>query len=225
MTPARWALAGALLAIVVALIVLLTGRQAQIASTDRVPNYTFVTELYSGQQLCQANEIVPAGTAALRMTIGTYGKPGPPLAIAISAPASYARKAPMRRISTGGIAKGWRQGVISMPVTRVTRIHAEANVCIANRGPWPVAIAGTTPPANYYVADSVDGNALSSEVRIDYMFAGRPSWFAMLSTIAERMTLGKGSYIGWMGWIAPLLLMLALVIVLVRVLLREEGDG
>ena len=222
MTPVRWALAGALLAIVVALIVLLTGRQAQIAGTDRVPNYTFVTELYSGQQLCQSNEIVPAGTAALRMTIGTYGKPGPPLAIAISAAPSAAPKAPLRRISTGGIAKGWRQGVISVPVTPVRAIHAQASVCIANRGPRPVAIAGTTPPAHYGFDDTVDGTALSSEVRIDYMLAGRPSWFAMLSTLAQRMTFGKGTYIGWMGWIAPLLLMLALVVVLVRVLLREE---
>jgi len=36
------------------------------------------------------------------------------------------------------------------------------------------------------------------------------------------MTLGKGSYIRSLGWIAPLLLMLAAAGMLVRVLLREE---
>ncbi len=222
MTRTRTALAGALLALVIALVVVGARRQPQIASTDRVPNYTFVTEVFAGQQLCQAKEIVPAGTAALRMTIGTYGKPGPPLAIAVTAPVPGA---PARRITSGDLAEGWRQGVISLPVSHVAQTHAPATVCIANRGAWPVAIAGTTPPAHYGFADTLNGQALPSEVRIDYMLPGHPSWFSMLGTLAQRMTFGKGTYVGWMAWIAPLLLMLALAAVVVRVLLRAERDG
>jgi hypothetical protein len=225
MTRTSTALAGALLALVIALIVVGARQQPQIASTDRVPNYTFVTEVLAGQKLCQANEIVPADTAALRMTIGTYGKPGPPLAIAVTAPVSGSPGAPASRIASGGLAEGWRQGVISVPVSRVRQTHAQATVCIANRGSWPVAIAGTTPPAQYGFADSLNGQVLFSEVRIDYMLPGRPSWFSMLGALAQRMTFGKGTYIGWMAWIAPLLLMLGLAVVVVRVLLRAERDG
>jgi len=225
MTRMRTALAGALLALVVALVVVGARRQPQIALTDRVPNYTFVTEVYAGQSLCQANEIVPADTAALRMTIGTYGKPGPPLAIVVTAPPPASPSARAVAIARGRLAEGWRQGVISVPVSRVAQTHAEAMVCIANRGPWPVAIAGTTPPAHYGFDDYLNGQSLASEVRIDYMLPGRPSWFSMLAKLAQRMTFGKGTYIGWMGWIAPLLLMLALVVVLVRVLVRAERDG
>ena len=166
---------------------------------------------------------MPADTAALRMTIGTYYKPGPPLAISITAAATAAASSPQRPLAHGLIAEGWKQGVVLLPISRVSGEHAQATVCIQNRGRWPIAIAGTTLPAQYGFADSVDGQPLTSEVRIDYMLPGRPSWFSMLSTLARRMTYGKGTYVGWMAWIAPLLLMLAVAALMVRVLLREEA--
>jgi hypothetical protein len=224
-TPTRATVGAALLGIVVALVVVGSESHPQIASTDRVPNNTFVSDLASGQKICQANEIVPGGTAALRMTIGTYGKPGPRLAIAITAPGSGQDGAKPRLISSARIAEGWKQGVVSLAVSRVARTHADATVCITDAGRWPVAIAGVTPPANFGLNDYIDGSYVGSEVRIDYLLPGHPSWFAMLATLAHRMTLGKGTYVGWMGWMAPLVLMLALVGLLVRVLLREERGG
>jgi hypothetical protein len=47
----------------------------------------------------------------------------------------------------------------------------------------------------------------------------------MIGRLAYRLTLGKGSYIRPLGWIAPLLLMLAVAGVLVRLLLREEREA
>jgi len=192
MTRMRAALAGALVALIVALVVVGARRQPQIASTDRVPNYTFVTEIFAGQSLCQGNEIVPVGTAALRMTIGTYGKPGPPLVIRVTGPVSAATGARTVAIARGKLAEGWLQGVISVPVSRVAQTHAEARVCIANRGLWPVAIAGTTPPANYGFDDYLNGKPLASEVRIDYMLPGRPSWFSMLGKARDADDVRQG---------------------------------
>ncbi len=222
MTRTRAAIAGGLLALVVAVLAVAAEQQVQLASTDRVSTEEFVTELVPGGRLCQANEIVPAGAAALRMTIGTYGKPGPPLRIAITAATVGSAS---KSISSASIPEGWRQGVVVLPVSRVSQTYGDATVCISDAGRWPVAVAGATPPAEYGLLDYVDGKRVLSEVRIDYLLPGKPSWFSMLSRIAYRMTLGKGTYVGWMGWLAPLLLMLALVGVLVRVLLREERDA
>jgi hypothetical protein len=212
-TPLRAVLAGGTLVLALALAHVLGHTRTQIAGTDRVPNNVFVTGLAKGQQLCQRNEIVPEGTAALRMTIGTDSTPGhvipgPPLAIDITAPAT-ARGAAPHRVSSAAIAAGWRQGVVTLPVPAIRRTYGNATVCIRDRG-TKIALAGTTYPNEYGFTDYFDGTELTSEVRIDYLLPGKPSWSSMLSTLAYRLTLGKGSYIRPLGWIAPLLLMLAI---------------
>ena len=222
-TPLRAVLAcGALVLVLVLAHVLVHGR-TQIAGTDRVPNNVFVTDLARGQRLCQGNEIVPAGTAALRMTIGTYGKPGPPLTISITAPGG-ARAGESAEVDRATIAPGWRQGIVILPVPRIAESYGSATVCIRDRG-VPIALAGTTYPNEYGFTDSLDGTALTSEIRIDYLLPGKPSWFSMVGSLAYRLTLGKGSYIRPLGWIAPLLLMLVVAGVLVRLLLREEREA
>ena len=73
----RGVLAGGLLAIAVAFAVLLTHSEPRRSGTDYTPNADFATVLRPGQETCQAHELLPADTAAVRMTIGTYGAPGP----------------------------------------------------------------------------------------------------------------------------------------------------
>ena len=222
MTPLKAAVAGGLLGLLVLIVAILSLQQRQIASTDRVPNSAFVTVVDPASRLCQKNEVLPAGANALRMTIGTYGKPGPALRLVIAAPPAGAPNARAVMVSSSRIAAGWRQGVVTMAIPRVTETRGGADVCITDAGRVPVAVAGVTPPASYGYADKLDGQQLGSEVRIDYMLPGRPSWFSMLTTLAYRMTLGKGTYVGWMGWIGPLLAMLAAVALIVGVLLRPD---
>jgi hypothetical protein len=222
-TPLRAVLAGGALVLAIALAHVLGHTRTQIAGTDRVPNNVFVTNVKQDQRLCQANEIVPAGATSLRMTIGTYDKPGPALDIAITEPATARGLAP-REVDHATIAAGWRQGVVVLPVPRVRHTYANATVCIRDRGA-PIALGGTTYPNEYGFTDYFDGTKLTSEIRIDYLLPGKPSWFSMLSKLAYRLTLGKGSYIRPLGWIAPLLLMLAVAGVMVRLLLREEREA
>ena len=209
--------------LVLALVHVLAHGRTQIAGTDRVPNDEFVTTLAHGQRLCQGNEIVPAGTAALRMTIGTYGKPGPPLTISITVPGGARAREPVE-VDRVAIAPAWRQGMVVLPVPHIAKNYGNATVCIRDRGD-PIAVAGTTYPNEYGFTDSLDGAELTSEIRIDYLLPGKPSWFSMIGRLAYRLTLGKGSYIRPLGWIAPLLLMLAVAGVLVRLLLREEREA
>jgi hypothetical protein len=222
MTPLRAVLAGGLVALLCVLAVILSDRRPQIASTDRVPNGQFATVIDRDQRLCQQGEIVPAGTAALRMTIGDYDKPSPPLRIDITKPASSPGSR-SQTISTALIAGGWRQGAVELAIAPVRREVADATVCLENLGANPIAIGGLSDAGgDYGLYDVEDGTSDPVEVRIDFMLKGRPSWFAMLATIANRMTLAKGGYAGAIGWAGPLLAMLAIVALLVRTLLTEE---
>jgi hypothetical protein len=178
------------------------------------------------EHLCQYNEVVPPGTTALRMTFGDYDKPGPPLGIEITASRKVAGAVQVEQVARGHLAVGWAQGVVLVPITHVRHEVDGAVVCISNRGRSPVAIAGLpTSVGDFGLYDLQDGVSAPVEVRIDYMLPGHPSWFGMLGTLAHRMTLGKGSYIGILGWLAPLLLVLALGAAAVRALLAEEREG
>lgn len=218
-TPARGVLMGAALVFGLALAHVLAHTRTQLAWTDRVPNNVFVTVLERGEQLCQSHEILPAHTADLRMTIGTYGppgrgNPGPPLSI-------YIRAGEHHLAST--IRAGWHQGRVLLAIPPPSRTWGDATVCIRNRGNQ-IALAGTTYPNSYGFDDSLGGVSLTSEVRIDYMLAGKPSWFSMIGALTYRLTLGKGSYIRPLGWLAPLLLMVAAAALALRLILREERE-
>jgi hypothetical protein len=221
MTPARAALGVCGLGLVIALLVVLGQRQTQIASTDRVDNNAFVIGVPGGSRLCQEDEIVPSGTVALRMTIGTYGTPGPSFRFTITVPRRHGGG--RRLLAAGALPYGWKQGVVSIPIApHVHGAYGDATVCMDNLGKTNVALAGSTVLGDYGFNDYLNGHYVLTEARIDYLLPGRPSWFDMIGTIAERMTLGKGSYVGWAGWIAPLLLMIAVVVLVVRVLAAEE---
>ena len=221
MTPARAALGVCGLGLVVALLVVFGQSQTQIASTDRVDNNAFVIGVPGGSRLCQDDEIVPSGTVALRMTIGTYGTPGPRFRFTITVPRR--RGGGRRLLASAALPYGWKQGVVSIPIApHVHGAYGNATVCMDNLGRTNVALAGSTVLGDYGFNDYLNGHYVLTEARIDYLLPGRPSWFDMIGTIAERMTLGKGSYVGWAGWIAPLLLMIAAVVLIVRVLAAEE---
>jgi hypothetical protein len=226
MTPVRAVVAGGLIALVCALVVILSGTELQIASTDRVNSNQFGPVLAGHQHICQYNEIVPRGVTALRMTIGDYGKPGPPLGIDITVTRKVAGVEHVRQVARGFLGTGWKQGVVLLPISRVRHQFANAGVCLSDNGRAPVAIAGLPDSAgDYGLYDLQDGASAPYEIRIDYLLPGHPSWFSLLGTLAERMTLGKGSYVGFLGWLAPLLLMLSLCVVAVRTLLAEEREG
>jgi hypothetical protein len=158
---------------------------------------------------------VPADTAALQMTIGTFGSPGPRVGVSIRNGSSL--------ITSGALAPGWREGVVSLPVApRVRASRDRSTVCIHDFGPARLALAGVAPYGGTGLTMRVAGHTVFGELRIDYLRSGRESWFSLLPTLAHRMTIGKGSYVRGWAWIGAPLLVLAVAALAIRALLATD---
>ncbi len=194
------------LVIVAFLTALLLQRGWRRSGTDMTPNREFVAFLSGGQQACQDGEVLPGDTAALQMTIGTSGEPGPPLRATITARDGAT-------LASGRLAAGWRQGAVRIPVTHASATTAtteDVRVCLRDDDPLQggraIELAGETPDLGYEteVAGQMRENL---RLRVDYLRPGRESWLQLLPTIANRFSLGKSDLLRHWAWIAVLLLM------------------
>jgi hypothetical protein len=211
---ARRVVAAGLLAIVVVLAVALLQRAPRRSGSDLTPNGAFVVALSHGQEACQGGELVPIDTAALQMTIATYGKPGPALSVMITGPRG-------ETLTMGGLTAGWRQGVVRIPLARVAKATEGASVCLRDNGPWSVAVAGDIPDPGYDM--QVGGKTVPDvRLRMDYMRPGHESWLALAPTVVHRFSLGKSDLVRHWAWVAVLALMLFAVALATRTIVRAE---
>ncbi len=200
--------------VVLVFAVLLSQRDHRRSGSDRTPNEAFATVLNGGQATCQEGELLPADTAAVEMTIGTYGKPGPPLRVTFTGPHGEA-------LTTGGLPAGWRQGVVRIPIARWSRPTEGVWACLTDTGQQPITVAGAVPDPGYIM--DVAGAKVEGRLRYDFMRAGRESWLELLPTIAHRSTFAKSDLVRHWAWAAALLLMILSVALAARTIVREDS--
>jgi hypothetical protein len=155
-------------------------------------------------RLCQRDELLPRGTAAVRLSLSSGRRPGP--AVRVSAIAGG------RPVASGYRAAGWRQATLVVPLRDAVARDVLARVCVAIAAGPPVNVAVTAAPG--------EGE---TRLRIDELHAGRDSWWSFLPTIVHRIGLGHA----WSGPSVALvvaLLTLAAVGLAVRQVARAEGD-
>lgn len=215
MRAARWVAAVGVLGLLVTLGVALLARAPRRSGTNYTAPATFVAALAPGQQACQVGEELPGDTAAVQLSIGTYGRPGPPLTLAATRPGG-------RLLTQGALPAGWRQGTVRIPVRRVHSAAADARVCVrvapAPRG-TAITLAGNFEPG---YAMEVGGQPLpTAKVRFDYLRPGRESWYELLPTIAHRFSIAKAGFLRDWEWLAALALVLATAFLALRTVLRS----
>jgi hypothetical protein len=213
----RRVLACGLLAIAVAFAVLLTHAEPRRSGTDYTPNADFATVLQPGQQTCQAHELLPADTAAVRMEIGAYGKPGPRVSVSLTGPHGEA-------LATGGRAPGWRQGVVDIPVAHVYAASAEVTACLRDDGPSRVALAGDSGDS-FHTMQVAGRTIQNAQVLYQYMRPGSESWLQLLPTAVYRSTLGKSGLVRQWAWAGALALMGLAVGLALRTISREGVEA
>jgi hypothetical protein len=195
--PLRVVLIGGLVALLAGIAIVLSQSGHELTGSNLVKRDQFVAVLQGGQQSCQPSVTVHAGTGRLNLVIGTYGRPGPPLLITVGAP----KQAPTLR---AGLARGWREGSVNVPVRPTLGRPAAGQLCIRNGGRSRIALAGAQGvPSVYYEAPHAT------------------SWWSRLGDIADRTP-----YLGsWALWLALALSAgaVGLAVVVILRTAREPG--
>jgi hypothetical protein len=195
---------GALLAVclgvvAIAVVLVLLDSAPRQAGSNYVPEFGPVVTIEGRGEYCQEGEIVPGDAAALRLLVGTYREPTPPVAVTI--------RREGRQVSRGALPGGREEGHQVIPVTTVEDTTAGATVCVrvgeAGEGRRTV-LFGTL-----------------EQVRFEWLRPGSESWLEVLPTIAHRFGLGKPLVSGWWLLAGALLLLAAAWAMALRLLVRE----
>jgi hypothetical protein len=193
------ALAAGLALTAIALAILLSHSPPTLAGTNGVPNETGWPITHAGASVCQANEVLPRGTTAIRLLLGSLV--GPQVSVQAFSGTQV--------IAHGTLSPGW-VGNATVSVAPVPRSGTPVKICFklgppgTNVESFRTEIFGEhTRPA---IAAVNGGEATPGRARIEYLRAGNKSWWSLASTVARHMGLGHA----WSGtWIV--LLMLALM--------------
>lgn len=216
----RIALGAAAAALAALILLTLAGSKQRISGSNRVPNPTFAATIPPHSSICQRGELVPADTAALRMTIASYGQRTPPVSYDLRDPGGA-------QIASGSIGGGFRQGVVDLPLAgRVRTTRPGTRFCLTDAGSVRIALAGVAPyGATGARLELSGGSTPLGALRIDYLRPGRESWLSLAGVLAYRFTLGKGSLVAGWAWAGALVLMLAVAVICARALVLSEREA
>jgi hypothetical protein len=161
-------------------------------------------------EACQENEVLPAGTTGIRLSLAAY----------VGARIRVAAYSDSRVLTEGRRGPDWTGTSVTVPVAPLRQSVSDVAVCFAV-GPnsESLFLLGTeTPTAEAMTLPT--GERLSGRLDIDYLGAGQGSWFSRLLPVARRMGLGR-AFSG--TWIVLLIaaLMGAVGVLAGRLALRE----
>jgi hypothetical protein len=188
--------AGALVVAVVLAVVLIDGSPRQ-AGSNYVAELEEAQKLRGGGEVCQRGQVIPRDAAALRLLIGTYGRPAPAIEVEVRGPGGP--------VTSGRRPAGGPEGHIVIPLERVERTVGGATACVRVAGPGRTVLYGQ-----------------AGGVRLEYLRPDDESWLAIVPTIAHRFGLARANAIGPWLLVAAGLLLAAAWFVAVRTILRES---
>jgi hypothetical protein len=194
--PLRVVLIGGVALILAGLVYVLSQSAYEQTGSDAIKPETFVAVAPAGGRVCQGPGPVPAKTGRVATVIGSYGKPGPPLALVLRKPGGAV-------VATGGLRPGWKEGPVGIPLARPLKANAAPILCLVNRGRSRLAFAGVNAPVNGSTT-TVDGKRVGATLSLTYTEATKRSGWSRLGDLASRVgdAHGAGS---WMFWVAIVL--------------------
>jgi predicted membrane protein DUF2142 len=157
--------------------VVLAHRSTRLAGSDNTPATALVEELPArGGRLCQGGEILPQGTAALRLSLQSDA--GPPIDVLALAGA--------RRVAAGHRAAGWSGSSVTVPLAASVRRDVPVRVCVR---------VGAGGGEHVDVLGLAASESAPGRLRVEDLRAGRASWWSFAPQIVAR--LGRGH--AWSG--------------------------
>jgi hypothetical protein len=211
MRSVRIALAAGLAILAAAVVAVMAHAPMTVAATNRVQGQAEqpIAETAHGASYCQAREVLPRGSTAIRIWIdASYG---PRVSVSVSARG--------RRLTGGERGSGWSGGSVTVPLRPLARTISGVSVCVSFRlRDETVIVQGSATPAS--AATRVDGRALAGHMWIEYLRPGARSWASLASATARRLGFGHAAAGIWVALLA--LGLLASVVVLASSLLLRE---
>jgi hypothetical protein len=186
------------------------------------PNGAFVGETRRDPTVCQANEVLPAGVSAVRLSIWAF----------FGSRVRVLLYHGTQLLTEGRRGAEWTSDSVTVPVRPVQHAISDVRLCLV-LGPNSellYLLGSKTPPRDAAVyseggartaaVPASDAVSLSGRVNVEYLAAGRGSWWSRALSVARRMGLGR-VYSG--TWIALLVaaLMTAVGVLAVRLTWRE----
>jgi hypothetical protein len=161
----------------------LTLRKSGIKETgsNRVRIYVELGQVRPGATLCQANEVVPAGTGAVRPFAYPATARRGRLRVAVRADADG------RIVASGSRLVNPTGDVTLVPVHPTVRRDTSARVCVTALDS-PLAVGGARDPEG---SASIGAHALGGDMRIVYLQPRPRSWWSFAPTVIERMGAGR----------------------------------
>jgi hypothetical protein len=196
----RVVLAAGLVLLLAAIVFTLTQSVPRAAGSNHIPEIEEAAKFgKTGGRHCQTGETIPGDAVALRLLVGTYGRPAPEMRVT-------ARRRGGETFMTGERPAGGREGRLEISVVPVPQTVTGVRICIQVRGGRTVLYGA------------------AGRVRLEWMRASSESWFALVPTVAHRFGLGRASLAGSAMLPLVALLVLAAWAAVIRLVLREVGS-
>lgn len=225
----RWAVA-AFAAVVVAGLVALVAVGASdrrdLAFTLGVAPGLVAADLPPGAEGCQRPVAVAEPFDGVRVQVGTYERPGPPLEVEVAALDGGAT------LATGRLEGGYPD--VSQPTVALDRTVPDGRrveVCVRNAGGRKLALYGGAELAKRESGVTVDGQPVATDLTL--VFTREPrSVLSQVPTMLDRAALFRPGWVGaWTFWLLGALLVVGAPALLARALWlggaveRDERDS
>jgi hypothetical protein len=137
--------------------------------------------LYSDGGACQANEVLPAGVSAIRLSILAY----------VGARIRVTAYSGSRVLTEGTRGPEWTGTSVTVPVTPLSHSASDVKICFdVSPNSESLFPRGTEVPASEALT-GLNGEQLSGRLDIEYLGAGRGTWWSRVLTVATHMGLGR----------------------------------
>lgn len=194
---------GLALTALAAAVVLLLGAPTVLAGTNGVAArlYPPLMVMPGAGRACQADETLPAGASAVRISLEASA--GPRVAVVVLSGSTP--------VAHGLSATGWLGRVVTVPIEPLDRTIRHATVCFSFAGAHErVSLLGAHTPAPK--AARSDARVLAGRVAIEYLRSGSSSWWSLAKSVARRMGLGRAWAGTWIAFLIAALMATAIVL-------------
>jgi hypothetical protein len=164
-------------------------------------------------EICQSGEVLPANVSAVRLTLIAY----------VGARVRVRAYSGSRLLTEGRRGPDWTGTSVTVPVAPLARAASQVKLCVGigpNTQPISVRGIGSGPSA---VLVASPPQPLRGRLGVEYLAAGRGSWWSRALAVARHMGLGHALHGTWVVLLIAAL-MAALGSLAIWLLLREPPD-